>query len=393
MTSVKVFLKTSKTYSDGRHPLIIQVIHRRRKYTKQLGKLFPEFWDERKTEVRATHDHHNRINKIIVQKLHEVHSYLLDCQARSIEPDPGYFFTRTPANLTLCQAIIRKADALNLKEQFRSEAKYRTTSDKVKVAELDIQVNAITSRSLGRFQSYHINKGNKQNTIAKDLENLRTIFNELRREGVIDRSPFDTFQIKRIKSQKGKLNEVEFAAWCNAEPSNPRHILARDVFACATMLRGMRAHDILTLRTKQIKEDRLHYTAQKTGKSYDMKIPDACMRILEPYLAQASDYVFPLVTMPPGMYRTDKNAYERHVNAKNSYVNKYCKELAVVLGIRKTVTMHIARHTFGYLADRSGVSVTSIQSLYGHSSLNMTERYIQELRENDELDKAVEGLF
>lgn len=185
----------------------------------------------------------------------------------------------------------------------------------------------------------------------------------------------------------------EFNLWCSAEITKPQWIVSRDIFACSTMLRGMRAHDILTLQKSQIVNGRLQYKANKTGKLYDMKIPEAAMTIIEKYISTPGIYLFPLVKLSPTVYLSDKKYFEDHVNAKNSYVNKYTKELATHLGISKKVTMHIARHTFGYLLDRRGVQVTTIRDLYGHSSLSMTEIYIQELRESDELDKAVEGLF
>ena len=124
-----------------------------------------------------------------------------------------------------------------------------------------------------------------------------------------------------------------------------------------------------------------------------MKIPAAVMEILAPYMTEEWDYNFPVVQLKLFVYKSNKERFLKHVNAKNGYINKYCKELAAHLGLQKKVTMHIARHTFGYLADRSKVSLTMIQSLYGHSSLGMTERYIQELRQSDEMDSAVDGLF
>lgn len=393
MASVKVFLKRARVFKDGSSPVQIEVIHRRRKYTKQLARVHPKDWDEKKLRVKHTKPHFVKINETIVEYMNSIETYLLDCQAKRIEPEPAYFFKRSPTTLSLSDALLRKAEAMKAQDKFRSGAKYQQVATKVKGAGIDGHISSITSRSLDDYRSHF--KQQSLNTTAKDLECMRTVFNELRREALIDQSPFEHSPIRRQKVQKNKLTEAEFHIWCNSTPPNPRKVLARDMFACATMLRGMRAHDILTLRKEQIHGDRLVYTAHKTAKVFDMRIPEAALALINKYIGAEvhREYVFPLIELPFEMYQTNKREFEIHVNAKNVYLNKYTKLLAADLGIQKRVTMHIARHTFGYIADKRGVSVTAIQSLYGHSSLGMTETYIQELRESDELDKAVEGLF
>jgi len=149
----------------------------------------------------------------------------------------------------------------------------------------------------------------------------------------------------------------------------------------------MRAHDVITLRSRQVVADRVHIKAQKTGKMIDMKLAKHSEEIIKTYKGGA--YVFPL--MPTTKMSEEK--YLKVVNAKNSLINKYLVKVTDAAYVSKKITMHTARHTFAYLADLKGVSVGTIQSLLDHSKLETTERYIRTLKKSDELDSAVESMW
>lgn len=51
------------------------------------------------------------------------------------------------------------------------------------------------------------------------------------------------------------------------------------------------------------------------------------------------------------------------------------KEIADVCGIKKTLSTHIARHTFACIAIANKVSMESIAKMLGHSDLRTTKIY------------------
>jgi len=55
--------------------------------------------------------------------------------------------------------------------------------------------------------------------------------------------------------------------------------------------------------------------------------------------------------------------------------NETLKELAEKAGIKKNVTAHVGRHTFGYLYMTGEGNVYGLQELMGHSKIETTERY------------------
>ena len=60
----------------------------------------------------------------------------------------------------------------------------------------------------------------------------------------------------------------------------------------------------------------------------------------------------------------------------NQKMNGYLKEIAAVCGINKTLTSHIARHTFATTVTLSnGVPIETVSKMLGHSSIKQTQHY------------------
>jgi integrase len=64
----------------------------------------------------------------------------------------------------------------------------------------------------------------------------------------------------------------------------------------------------------------------------------------------------------------------------NQKMNAYLKEIAVVCGINKQLTFHIARHTFATTVTLSnGVPIESVAKMLGHKNLKQTQHYAKVL--------------
>ena len=74
----------------------------------------------------------------------------------------------------------------------------------------------------------------------------------------------------------------------------------------------------------------------------------------------------------------------RLVETYHRKVEKRCwpsllKELADICGIKKTLTTHVARHTFATFALAKGVSIESVAKMLGHTNVQMTRHYARVL--------------
>jgi site-specific recombinase XerD len=61
-------------------------------------------------------------------------------------------------------------------------------------------------------------------------------------------------------------------------------------------------------------------------------------------------------------------------------MNAYLKEIATLCGIKKELTMHIARHTFATTVTLSnGVPIETVSKMLGHTKLATTQIYAKVL--------------
>ena len=93
----------------------------------------------------------------------------------------------------------------------------------------------------------------------------------------------------------------------------------------------------------------------------------------------------PLMEVPLkilGKYSTNEYCKSRGVLFPvlcNQKMNAYLKELADICGIKKTLTTHVARHTFATFALANGVSIESVAKMLGHTNVQMTRHYARVL--------------
>lgn len=129
----------------------------------------------------------------------------------------------------------------------------------------------------------------------------------------------------------------------------------------------------------------------KNAKLVSLKVPEKVYPILKLYQSVQSgesDLIFPDLTMVD--FSNDGELFLK-TKATTKKLNKYLKQIANKAGIRKKVTMHIARHTFGNLAG-DAIPVQMLQKLYRHSSITTTMQY-QSNFISEETDKALEQVI
>jgi integrase/recombinase XerD len=68
-------------------------------------------------------------------------------------------------------------------------------------------------------------------------------------------------------------------------------------------------------------------------------------------------------------------------------INDWMKKMRKKVGIEKSVTTYVARHTFSTVMKRSGASTEFIQEALGHTNLKTTENYL------DSFEKEVKKEF
>jgi integrase len=140
----------------------------------------------------------------------------------------------------------------------------------------------ISTGWLADFETYmkKRRKGNKQNTVAIPLRNIRAVFNSAIIHGVIPRNvyPFQEFKIKQAETAKRALSIEQIRFIRDFKTKYAITALARDMFMLSFYLIGMNNTDLFEL--PDINNGRIDYHRAKTGKFYSIKIePEAASLI------------------------------------------------------------------------------------------------------------------
>jgi site-specific recombinase XerD len=103
-------------------------------------------------------------------------------------------------------------------------------------------------------------------------------------------------------------------------------------------------------------------------------------------MGKTDDYVqIPLVEEAKEIVEKYSNSPDREIlnfvlpRIKNQKINFHLKTIGNTVGIQKTITHHVARHTFATRALNRGIPIEVVQKLLGHTDLKTTQIYAKML--------------
>ena len=272
----------------------------------------------------------------------------------------------------------------------------------------DILFKDLTYSFILGFNHYLIKDGSKtkeqlgQITIYGIFCRFKTLYREAVVEEYIinQNNPFDKIKIKKSKSVKIALtkDELEKINDLNLEYNSELwHV--RNYFMFSMYMAGIRVGDILDLKWENVENNHLVYVMQKTKSHCSLIIHEKAQQILDLYKkrnSKSTDYIFPIMTMYENeKYKSKKLTEIKKRNRKagrTSIMNKLLKTIAQKAGITKNLSFHISRHTFANIASQTDIGVYNISQLMRHSSIAMTQNYLNDLNEMAR-DKCLARVF
>ncbi len=215
----------------------------------------------------------------------------------------------------------------------------------------------------------------RRNTVNKYHFKFRTIINVALEEGLIEKSPFINVKIKNEDSTRTFLTKPELEAIKEHSLSGNESLKrVRDIFLFSVYT-GLRFFDAIQLKEENIESDGkklwINIRQQKTKEFIRIPILKPAVEIYEKHLIERSTtgYVLPRIS--------------------NQKINAYLKTIAELVGLKKKLTHHVARHTAAttiFLAN--GVPLEVVSRQLGHSSIKTTQIYAKIT--NDMLSKAAD---
>lgn len=385
MSSVKAVLRKKANKKNGTYPLAIRITKERKSSFIHLGhQLSPDQWDEATSKVKK-HPNATRLNNLIVHKIAEISDQIIDGQAKKKRTSARSIKEQTSSAIR-GNSFFKYADEY-LKNLRDSGSFNRVGTERPRLERFrefmggdDIAFQDVTAQLLRKFGAYlKRTRGISDRTIINHFVVIRTIFNQAVQAGLVSMEcyPFGKrgIQVKFPDCIKIGLTADEVALLEEADLSaNPSQDHARNVWLLSFYFAGMRVSDVLRLTWSDFKDDRLYYTMGKNDKAGSIKVSPKAKRILDRYQSKEHlhDLVFPELTHVSNM--KDKFEIQRKIAQAVSKLNKLLKRVALYVGIDKTLTMHIARHTFGNISGDK-IPVQMLQKLYRHSHISTTVNY------------------
>lgn len=247
--------------------------------------------------------------------------------------------------------------------------KYDVTLKKLSRFRPEITFNEINADLLNDFSGYCKKLGNCQNTINSNLKNIKFFVRLAYRRKMIFEDVFTEYKISNIKPHRNYLSEKELYKLLDYFKRNilnekHRSILQPFLFSCFT---GLRFSDVENLRFDNINEDTI---------------------IIKPVKTSHIDKVVKIPLCGPAKQLIDWSKKTRKVFSiyTSQYINRELKDICDLVGIRKRITFHCARHTFATMYLSKTKDLAGLQKLLGHSNLSETMIYAHviddDIREN-----------
>lgn len=242
------------------------------------------------------------------------------------------------------------------------KARYGTTD--LFLSELSYKFITDFELYLRNYQPKDDHRPLSNNGVMKHMERFRKLINLAVKMEWMIKDPFEKYQLRFTKVDRGYLTAEEMAMIENKEFKISRLQWVRDlfIFSCYT---GLAYIDVMNLTPNHISigidgEQWLSTCRQKSDEPVRIPLLPQALEISNKYRehprAIANGTLFPKIS--------------------NQKLNSYLKEIADLCGVEKNLTFHLARHTFATTVTLlNGVPLETVSKMLGHSKITTTQVY------------------
>lgn len=253
---------------------------------------------------------------------------------------------------------------------------YVCTANNVERFDPSALMERITPEWLANFERHELTKerpsqrkdgkgkarqGRKPNGVAIDLRNIRAAFNWAISNGWTDNYPFRRYKIRYEQTRKRDLTKEQVA---RIREHGGRYC---DLFMLMLYLIGINISDLYHLPKDCIRDGRLEYRRNKTGRLFSIKVGPEAQAIIDRY--GGTDTLLNFVETCK-----DYKVFLHHMNKALGDVVEGC-------------TSYWCRHTWASMAASLDIPIETISRALGHSvGASVTSIYIH--FDNKKVDEA-----
>ncbi|CAH8292816.1 phage integrase family protein [Mariniflexile fucanivorans] len=378
--SIHFHLINSKINNKGLAPIYLRLTVNNKRVEYSISRrLEPKFWNSKTQRVMGTNRDSVEINNHIdnlKHKLNKIHQRLMDEDARISATSMINLLKGGGKKVRFILEIFKehneRTDLLAGKDISVSTAKrYWTCYDHVKqfIEEEyrleDYKLRDIDYRFVTKFEFFlKTVRICNHNSALKYINNFKKIIRIALANQWMDKDPFYNFKVKFEAVERDFLTAGEVETLYTKELHFDRLKVVRDmfVFSCYT---GLAYSDVEKLTKADITigiDGDKWISIKRTKTNTRSSIP----------LLPIAEEILNRYAYHPEVIRSEK-LIPVFSNQKS---NAFLKEIAIMCGITKPLTTHLARHTFATtITLTNGVPIESVSKMLGHKSLRTTQHY------------------
>lgn len=383
MLKIKMIAHKGKPNKSGRVPILMQLtIGQQTCHISTKQNILPEKWGDGKPIGHTRED--QAITAVLEEIRTKAYNKFLQLQGQNINVTPerlkqallGKDQVQPRGYVEIFdQWLVEYSKMVGITTSKRTLDKYILVRNRLQdyiasqLGVKDISLEEVTPKFLSSFDNYLRVEYNMANNHAMKIrQKLRTIYKVAIDNGWVSKNPFSTVKIHFDPVERDVLTKSELTALIQTDMIFDRLEKMRDVFvfACFTGLAhcdvaGLTKENIITDESGQVW---LKTHRQKTSEVVDIPLLEIPQLIIKKYqgMKELNGKLLPTLT--------------------NSCSNLYLKEVAVRCGINKTLTFHMARHTFATTVTLSnGVPIESVAKMLGHRNIRTTQIYAKVIKD------------
>lgn len=377
--SILFFIKKSKLLKNGEAPICLRItINGQRAEVQIKRSVEVSLWNSNKECAIGKERKHQELNhylETVRTKVLRIHRELeQDGKPITAEILKRHFYGEGESPKMLLEVfrehnkkyreLLDKDVVLGTVLRYERTVRYLEEFMKEKYHFSDIPLKNINQEFVKEFEHFiKTEKDCAQNATVKYLKNLKKIIRNALVNKWMDDDPFVEIRFHQTASNREFLTEEELNKLIEKEFTIPRMEVVRDIFVFCS-LTGLAFTDVQHLKPEHIFRDMdgiywIRKTREKTDNMCNIPLLDLPVKLIQKY-QNHPECVRKGVVIPVPC---------------NQRCNSYLKEIADVCGIQKTLSTHIARHTFACLAIANKVSMESIAKMLGHTDIRTTKIY------------------
>ena len=383
MLKIKMIAHKGKPNKSGRVPILMQLtIGQQTCHISTKQNILPEKWGDGKPIGHTRED--QAITAVLEEIRTKAYNKFLQLQGQNINVTPerlkqallGKDQVQPRGYVEIFdQWLVEYSKMVGITTSKRTLDKYILVRNRLQdyiasqLGVKDISLEEVTPKFLSNFDNYLRVEYNMANNHAMKIrQKLRTIYKVAIDNGWVSKNPFSTVKIHFDPVERDVLTKSELTALIQTDMIFDRLEKMRDVFvfACFTGLAhcdvaGLTKENIITDEAGQVW---LKTHRQKTSEVVDIPLLEIPQLIIKKYqgMKELNGKLLPTLT--------------------NSCSNLYLKEVAMRCGINKTLTFHMARHTFATTVTLSnGVPIESVAKMLGHRNIRTTQIYAKVIKD------------